>query len=201
MRLETGSIEALISYYLQRYNSDLQRTISKERWKRDVKINSEQQWSTNFRCTLGCLSPIMGPHMYLLSLYYNVVKQNLFSPQLDINHVLNGTTPKIQHRKWGPKRDKRKGPEMCSWGSYCHLQSKYDRLNQPPSPVYIPGPGQNQPSRSGNILEGPGQNQPPKPMPMKGPGQNQPSRSKNTTFPGKWWHIVCQLFAHCFKWI
>ena len=27
---------------------------------------------------------------------------NLFSSQLEISHVLNGTTPKIQHRKWRP---------------------------------------------------------------------------------------------------
>ena len=26
----------------------------------------------------------------------------IFSSQLEIGHVLNGTTPKIQHRNWGP---------------------------------------------------------------------------------------------------
>ena len=29
----------------------------------------------------------------------------VLSSQLEINHVLNGTTPEIQHRKRGPKRD------------------------------------------------------------------------------------------------
>ena len=36
--------------------------------------------------------------VHLLSLY-----QHLFSSQLEISQVLNGTTPEIQHRKWGPK--------------------------------------------------------------------------------------------------
>ena len=30
------------------------------------------------------------------------LEQQVFSAQLEISHMLNGTTPKIQHRKWGP---------------------------------------------------------------------------------------------------
>ena len=80
------------------------------------------------------------------------------------------------------KRDKRKGPEMCPWGSYCHLQSIYDKQNQRYSPVDIPipGPGQNKPSRSGNIpMPEPGQNQPPRLVPglKPGSGQKQPPKS------------------------
>ena len=36
--------------------------------------------------------------LHLLSL-----QQNVFSSQLEISHVLNGTTPKIQYREWGPE--------------------------------------------------------------------------------------------------
>ena len=31
------------------------------------------------------------------------LQQHLFSSQLEISHVLNGTTAEIQHRKWGPR--------------------------------------------------------------------------------------------------
>ena len=71
---------------------------------------------------------------------------------------------------------------MCSWGSVCHLQSKYDRQNQH---KVMPGPGQ--PSRSENTIQmpGAGQNQPPRAVPgsMPGPGQNQPLRPGNIPMP------------------
>ena len=83
------------------------------------------------------------------------------------------------------KRNERKGPELCSWGSYCHLQSEHDKKeyylgkNQPPKPVpgLNPGPGRNQPPRPGSgSIPGPGNNQPPSPVTGSIPdqGQNQP---------------------------
>ena len=109
------------------------------------------------------------------------------------------------------KRNERKGPELCSWGSYCHLKSEYDKKeyylgkNQPPKPVpgLNPEPGRNQPPRPGSgSMKGPGKNQPPSqvtgsipirgqnqpPMPvlgsMPGPGLNQPPRPVPILGPG-----------------
>ena len=109
------------------------------------------------------------------------------------------------------KRNERKGSELCSWGSYCHLQSEHDKKeyylgkNQPPKPVpgLNPEPGRNQPPRPGSgSMKGPGKNQPPSqvtgsipirgqnqpPMPvlgsMRGPGLNQPPRPMPILGPG-----------------